>query len=628
MANTYKNIVVTPSRNSNSDDPKITFSGANTTANTDITLRMYPTSNGTLSFEGSAGQLFSINNDLTGTIYSVNDVSGIPSLAVYANGQVDVARFSGNTFIGTNGHVMTVVGNTWNNSTGTGLVVRGFNSVGSGITLQPSNSSSFSAGWSMYAGASGAAIGDGAFGFWNHTAQTYSFWADQSNNTFSSASSRAPIFYDTNNTGYYLDPASTSELNKVFYNSNMVSRNFGIGQVGLYDSFKYQAVFSMGEAYLLPANGANTGNLYGIAWSHPNAGGIAGNLSSHGMLMLENGTFMGAWGGGSLRTPSDVRGTLFYDYNNTSYYVDPAASTALRTIGDWRADSSSWTGEFAGKIQYHSNTWYLQASGNWIFRNASGSDIFTFSGGGTASATGDFRAPIFYDTNNTAFFTDPASNSFLNTATVTRLLARQSGISLGTGNSSQLEISNAASGACNISFHREGQYGAHFGLDTDNVFSTLGWSAGGGFTGMRVGNFTANGTAEVTSLGVGTASSGTTGEIRATNNITAYFSDERLKTNLGNIQNAVEKVLTLNGFYYEPNETAQKLGYKVKREVGLSAQQVQRILPEVVVPAPIDANYLTLHYDKIVPLLVEAIKEQAGEISELKQALAALLNKQ
>ena len=121
------------------------------------------------------------------------------------------------------------------------------------------------------------------------------------------------------------------------------------------------------------------------------------------------------------------------------------------------------------------------------------------------------------------------------------------------------------------------------------------------------------------SFGVGTGPSGTTGEIRATNNITAYYSDDRLKKRLGNIENALAKVMTLNGFQYEANETAQALGYTVKPEIGLSAQEVQFVLPEVVVPAPIDEQYLTIHYERVIPLLVEAIKELKKEIDELKK---------
>jgi len=120
------------------------------------------------------------------------------------------------------------------------------------------------------------------------------------------------------------------------------------------------------------------------------------------------------------------------------------------------------------------------------------------------------------------------------------------------------------------------------------------------------------------SLGVGTGPTGTSGEIVATNNITAYYSDMRLKNKLGNIDNALAKVMTLSGFYYEANEIAQSLGYDVKKEVGVSAQEVQAIMPEVVAPAPIDNQYLTVRYEKLVPLLIEAIKELKAEIDELK----------
>ena len=123
----------------------------------------------------------------------------------------------------------------------------------------------------------------------------------------------------------------------------------------------------------------------------------------------------------------------------------------------------------------------------------------------------------------------------------------------------------------------------------------------------------------MTALGVGTGA-GPTGQIRATNNITAYYSDERLKDFEGPIDNALDKVKALGGYYFRENEVAKSLGYSNnERQVGLSAQEVQAVLPEVVTEAPIDKKYLTVWYEKLIPLLVEAIKELKVEIEELKK---------
>ena len=104
---------------------------------------------------------------------------------------------------------------------------------------------------------------------------------------------------------------------------------------------------------------------------------------------------------------------------------------------------------------------------------------------------------------------------------------------------------------------------------------------------------------------------------------TAGYSDMRLKTHLGTIPDALDKVCSLEGFYYERNDTAQSLGYQGgERRVGLSAQDVQAVLPEVVKDAPINidngTDYLTVDYERVVPLLVESIKELKAEIDALK----------
>jgi hypothetical protein len=121
------------------------------------------------------------------------------------------------------------------------------------------------------------------------------------------------------------------------------------------------------------------------------------------------------------------------------------------------------------------------------------------------------------------------------------------------------------------------------------------------------------------SFGVGTAASGTSGEIRATNNITAYYSDERLKTKIGDITNALGKVRQITTMIYHANETAVAMGYDASIiEVGVTAQSVQAVQPEVVVPAPIDEKYWTVRYERLVPLIIEALKELDAQVQELK----------
>ena len=142
--------------------------------------------------------------------------------------------------------------------------------------------------------------------------------------------------------------------------------------------------------------------------------------------------------------------------------------------------------------------------------------------------------------------------------------------------------------------------------------------------------------AQITSLGVGTAASGTGGEIRATNAITAYYSDERLKTEVQRIDNALAKVRRLSGVYYVNNDVAKSYGYtSTERQVGYLAGQMKGELPEVVKPAPFDIgqntdgteysisgqNYMTVQYEKVGPLLLEAIKDLADELDLIKEHL-------
>jgi hypothetical protein len=128
MANSDKNILITPNTGSATLNPTIRFTGAN---NTPLTLRTLDT--GTLSFEGTAGQLFSISDGLSGTIFSVNDISGIPSIEVLDTGLVKISQYNGQAVIGssaalTSSSVAAMLSMVTRSATTPGLIVRGFTS--------------------------------------------------------------------------------------------------------------------------------------------------------------------------------------------------------------------------------------------------------------------------------------------------------------------------------------------------------------------------------------------------------------------------------------------------------------------------------------------------------------------
>jgi len=133
------------------------------------------------------------------------------------------------------------------------------------------------------------------------------------------------------------------------------------------------------------------------------------------------------------------------------------------------------------------------------------------------------------------------------------------------------------------------------------------------------------------SLGIGVAATGVAGSIVATDEITSFYSDERLKENIVLIPNALDKVMTLRGVTYEPNSLAESFGFRKEKQVGVLAADVEAILPEAVKPAPFDMmlfenavisrsgeDYKTVQYEKLVPLLIEAIKELNNEVKKLK----------
>jgi hypothetical protein len=183
-----------------------------------------------------------------------------------------------------------------------------------------------------------------------------------------------------------------------------------------------------------------------------------------------------------------------------------------------------------------------------------------------------------------------------------------------TGVKTQLNSNTVVSGSSQITAGSTTNFGTDVKtqLDTNTVISgssqvTLSSTTGGG-TSANV---------QFGSLGIGTTASGTGGEIRATGDITAFYSsDIRLKENIQPIQNALEKVESISGNTYDWKEGYDEIHSHKGNDVGVIAQEIEEILPQIVTNR--DNGFKAVQYEKIVPLLIEAIKELSAKIKVLE----------
>ena len=114
-----------------------------------------------------------------------------------------------------------------------------------------------------------------------------------------------------------------------------------------------------------------------------------------------------------------------------------------------------------------------------------------------------------------------------------------------------------------------------------------------------------------------------TGETYVTTNITAYYSsDISLKDNIRPIESAIFKVKQIRGVEFDWNEKSTEIQQEKGHDVGLIAQEVEKVLPEVVQIR--EDGIKAIAYEKVVPLLVEAIKEQQTLIEDLSNRIKSL----
>jgi hypothetical protein len=261
-------------------------------------------------------------------------------------------------------------------------------------------------GVQSWAGDGSYARGTPTYGYrFNNSADTINaFIINNSGDTTSYSSSRAPIFYDSNDTGYYLDPNSTG---LALATNGIVSS--GTGTNGGFQN----RTFTSGRNRIWSFGNADT---YGISYFQGGPDYIGLHVSG---TATQGGSDFWVSSQGISQTSVSSRAPIFYDSNNTGYYVDPNGNSVLTTAIFYVNGSSDITltsaGTNASMIKAGpSDELYIGGNNTWQMR-FSGANVLMDNGGYLLNGE-SIRSPLFYDSQNTAFYVDPAGTTVLNYA--------------------------------------------------------------------------------------------------------------------------------------------------------------------------------------------------------------------
>lgn len=523
---------------------------------------------------------------------------------------------------------------------------------------------------------------DGRFVITDETAGAERLAINASGNVTAMVDFRSPTFYDSNNTGYYVDPASTSVINGL-----NVANNTPVYSSG---SFQYHQYQSPHVAYVKKTGG------YSWYWRRNDTGLAGGANEVEDMSLTE---------AGNLFARSSVRAPVFYDSNDTSYYVDPNGITRLDRLevvtettypGSINNDYASGYYHFSDTQNTptgsygHAHIIRLSADWNvqmffptsntnepmWLRRKQAG----TYSawrrllqenewiGGKYFSSDGQIYGTIFYDSNNGAYYCDPSGTSVLSDIRATTGISAYDGGVVGSDAYGMISATRRSDG--NYSYFgltRAGQLGMGMGIDTSNQFWIGGTTAG--FNGTRsswwlltntsgdvfasnsfrapvfydnnntgyyldpagenvLNTLTLMGELNLSASGInyidhsgtiyfrnqsGYATSATLttgGDFTASGNVSAY-SDARLKENVETVENALDLVSAMRGVTYTRKDTGLE-------SVGVIAQEMIEVVPQVVQHG--EDGTLSVAYGNLVGVLIEAIKELRAEVEALKNA--------
>jgi len=419
----------------------------------------------------------------------------------------------------------------------------------------------------------------------------------------------------------------------------LVANNYGRGVFGLYSSTRYQHVWSMGAAYKTADDGTTLGNLYGLAWTHSNntqGEDIAG--LGHQLLCVSNGDTRSAMGDG-FWTKYNITTTSYgtaanwktaYDWGNhaDAGYVKQAAvnsstvdkANGLAEVG-YGSDEGTFyqtSGTFAGHTGW-ANYWIGNHGNGQTYYNTV--DIRPFWGVPRYSrqegTEGVIKGPFDYWTQEN--FTP--SNYSVKSANETLSGSKTFSNSYNEFGNSTGSVSN--DGGWNGRVNVAGS--SHARLDvksvSDGIITTMYAHTGHG--AGKIGTMSSHPIQFMTG-GTTRGQVNSKGVLHMASDIVGFwdFSDRRLKTNIKPLENNLEKVMSLHPVSYQWKEGDRK----GRTNIGLIAQEVEEIVPEVVreqerLEEGSTKTYKTVDYEHLVSVLIGAVKEQQEQINELKSKM-------
>ena len=314
------------------------------------------------------------------------------------------------------------------------------------------------------------------------------------------------------------------------------------------------------------------------------------------------------------------------EFSNGIYTPYPFRADGTVTAANKLNVGTSSSLNSTGQLNLYRSTspfiaWYSGSSTRGGYLQYVSSDYFFFGDVSYTQSAGSFRAPLFYDSDNTSYYVNPASTSYMaylgrKSHQTGHLVGGYNNIGSNATNSNPIYTIGSNYNPSSTSLSN--MYGIGF---CKNNASFISLSNEGTGWGLYVAS---DGDARIF-LNAGT------GNYSGTGNITAYASDRRLKTNIKPIENALDKLNKINGVTYDwVDDITTEYGFhpQCMHEHGVVAQEIAEVLPDAVVTAPFNGSYTekcgtdhdfkTVHKEKIIPLLIEAIKELQQEVKELK----------